>query len=120
MTNSEHNGLVVRGASKRFGATQALDHIDLDVRPGEVVALLGENGAGKSTLSNIIAGTFAPDTGTMEWQGGPHAPAEPGEAVAAGIGVIPQEVRGLPAPPGGEEGVIGRWAREGGRAHAGQ
>ena len=64
-TERPHEGLVVRGVSKRFGATQALDHVQLDVRPGEVVALLGENGAGKSTLSNIVAGIFAPDTGTM-------------------------------------------------------
>src|SRR4051794_41786493 len=95
MTNSEHNGLVVRGASKRFGATQALDHIDLDVRPGEVVALLGENGAGKSTLSNIIAGTFAPDTGTMTWRGQADAPPPPRGPTAAGTGVIPPG----PRPP---------------------
>jgi ribose transport system ATP-binding protein len=88
--------LVVTGVSKRFDATQALDHIDLEVQPGEVVALLGENGAGKSTLSNIIAGTFAPDTGSMTWQGAPYAPAEPGEAIAAGIGMIHQELRLLP------------------------
>src|SRR4051794_41222646 len=115
MTNSEHNGLVVRGASKRFGATQALDHIDLDVRPGEVVALLGENGAGKSTLSNIIAGTFAPDTGTMTWRGQPYAPAEPGDAIAAGIGMIHQELRLLPDLSVAENVFIGRWPMKGGR-----
>ena len=52
--------LLVKGVRKRFDATQALDSIDLEVKPGEVVALLGENGAGKSTLVKIIAGTFAP------------------------------------------------------------
>src|SRR3954462_5488810 len=88
-----HDGLVVKGVSKRFGATQALDSIDLEVRPGEVVALLGENGAGKSTLSNIIAGTFARDPGSMPGQGQPYAPAEPGDAIAAGIGMIHQELR---------------------------
>src|SRR3954470_8447228 len=96
MTNSEHNGLVVRGVSKRFGATQALDHIDLDVKPGEVVALLGENGAGKSTLSNIIAGTFGPAPAAFPWRGSPTAPATPGDAIAAGIGIIHQELRLLP------------------------
>jgi ribose transport system ATP-binding protein len=108
-------GLTVRGVSKRFGATQALDHIDLDVKPGEVVALLGENGAGKSTLSNIIAGTFAPDTGSMEWQGKPYAPAEPGDAIAAGIGMIHQELRLLPDLTVAENVFVGRWPMHGGR-----
>ena len=109
------SGLIVKGVSKRFGATQALDHIDLEVRPGEVVALLGENGAGKSTLSNIIAGTFAPDTGTMTWQGRPYVPAEPGDAIAAGIGMIHQELRLLPDLTVAENVFIGRWPMKGGR-----
>jgi len=108
-------GLTVRGVSKRFDATQALDQIDLEVKPGEVVALLGENGAGKSTLSNIIAGTFAPDTGSMQWQGRPYAPAEPGEAIAAGIGMIHQELRLLPDLSVAENVFIGRWPMKGGR-----
>ena len=107
--------LSVQGVSKRFGATQALDSIDLDVRPGEVVALLGENGAGKSTLSNIIAGTFAPDTGSMTWHGQPYAPAEPGDAIAAGIGMIHQELRLLPDMTVAENVFIGRWPMSGGR-----
>jgi ribose transport system ATP-binding protein len=113
-------GLTVRGVSKRFGATQALDHIDLDVRPGEVVALLGENGAGKSTLSNIIAGTFAPDTGSMEWQGAPYAPAEPGDAIAAGIGMIHQELRLLPDLTVAENVFVGRWPMRGGKVDRAQ
>jgi ribose transport system ATP-binding protein len=112
---TDHPGLIVRGVSKRFGATQALDHIDLDVRPGEVVALLGENGAGKSTLSNIIAGTFAPDTGSMQWQGRPYTPAQPGDAIAAGVGMIHQELRLLPDLSVAENVFIGRWPMTGGR-----
>jgi len=112
---SDHQGLIVRGVSKRFGATQALDHIDLDVRPGEVIALLGENGAGKSTLSNIIAGTFLPDTGSMQWQGQPYAPAEPGDAIAAGIGMIHQELRLLPDLTVAENVFVGRWPMRGGK-----
>jgi ribose transport system ATP-binding protein len=114
-TTTNHDGLVVRGVSKRFDATQALDHIDLDVRPGEVVALLGENGAGKSTLSNIIAGTFAPDTGSMTWRGQPYAPAAPGEAIAAGIGMIHQELRLLPDLSVAENVFVGRWLERGGK-----
>jgi ribose transport system ATP-binding protein len=108
-------GLTVSGVSKRFDATQALDSIDLEVKPGEVVALLGENGAGKSTLSNIIAGTFAPDTGSMTWRGQPYAPAEPGDAIAAGIGMIHQELRLLPDLSVAENVFIGRWPMSGGR-----
>jgi ribose transport system ATP-binding protein len=111
------SGLTVTGVSKRFGATQALDRIDLEVKPGEVVALLGENGAGKSTLSNIIAGTFAPDTGTMTWQGQPYAPAEPGDAINAGIGMIHQELRLLPDLSVAENVFIGRWPTTGGRVN---
>ncbi|MDH6629147.1 ribose transport system ATP-binding protein [Streptomyces sp. LBL] len=110
-----HNGLVVRGVSKRFGATQALDQIDLDVRPGEVVALLGENGAGKSTLSNIIAGTFPSDTGHMVWQGRPYEPKSPGDAINHGIGLIHQEMRLLPDLSVAENVFLGRLPARGGR-----
>ncbi|KAB2339789.1 sugar ABC transporter ATP-binding protein [Actinomadura rudentiformis] len=115
MTDNGSRGLVVRGVSKRFGATQALDHIDLDVRPGEVVALLGENGAGKSTLSNVIAGTFPSDTGDMTWNGEPYAPGSPGEAIGRGIGLIHQEMRLLPDLSVAENVFVGRLLQRGGR-----
>ncbi|MET9524844.1 sugar ABC transporter ATP-binding protein [Streptomyces coeruleorubidus] len=110
-----HEGLVVRGVSKRFGATQALDRIDLDVRPGEVVALLGENGAGKSTIGNIIAGTFPSDTGHMTWQGRPYEPKSPGDAITHGIGLIHQETRLLPDLSIAENVFLGRLLTRGGR-----
>ncbi|MFG2005344.1 sugar ABC transporter ATP-binding protein [Spirillospora sp. NPDC048911] len=112
---TDNGGLVVRGVSKRFGATRALDHIDLDVSPGEVVALLGENGAGKSTLSNVIAGTFPSDTGEMTWEGEPYAPGSPGEAIGRGIGLIHQEMRLLPDLSVAENVFVGRLLRRGGR-----
>ena len=55
--------LRVRKLTKRFAGTLALDEVDLEVRPGEIHALLGENGAGKSTLIKILAGVHAPDSG---------------------------------------------------------
>src|SRR5215208_2734348 len=113
--STDRQGLVVQGVSKRFGATQALHHIDLDVRPGEVVALLGENGAGKSTLSNIIAGTFPSDTGHMVWQGRPYEPKSPGDAINQGIGLIPQEMRLLPDLSVAENVFLGRLPVRGGR-----
>ena len=86
-------GLAVRGIGKSYNGIAVLQDIDLDVRPGEVVAVLGENGAGKSTLSSIIAGLIPPSTGTMTWQGEPYAPASPKEALSRGIGLIHQEIR---------------------------
>jgi len=113
-------GLVVQGISKRFGVTQALDRFDLEVRPGEVVALLGENGAGKSTVSNVIAGTFPSDTGGMTWQGRPYEPKSPGDAISHGIGLIHQEMRLLPDLSVAENVFLGRLLRRGGRIDRGE
>ena len=61
--------LSLRGIEKSYGPVKVLHGVDLDIYPGEVVALLGENGAGKSTLSNIISGTVQPSAGDMRWLG---------------------------------------------------
>lgn len=61
--------LSLRGISKRFGAVQALEDVDLELRGGEVVALLGDNGAGKSTLIKVIAGVAPADKGVIKWEG---------------------------------------------------
>src|SRR5689334_21560409 len=78
--------------AKAFGATRALRGVSLDAKAGEVHALLGENGAGKSTLMNILAGAFAPDAGTIELDGAPHAPRGPLAARDAGIAMVHQEL----------------------------
>ncbi|HLM24892.1 MAG TPA: sugar ABC transporter ATP-binding protein [Pyrinomonadaceae bacterium] len=78
--------------SKSFGPTIALDGVDLELRQGEVHALIGENGAGKSTLMNIIAGSLQPDQGTMEIHGKPYSPSNPLDARTHGIALIHQEL----------------------------
>jgi len=82
----------MRGVSKRFGATQALDAVDLDVQQGEVHALLGENGSGKSTLMRVLAGAIPPDEGEMVLDGQPYRPRNPIDARRAGIAMIHQEL----------------------------
>ena len=84
--------LRLSGLTKRYGATLALDDVDLELRPGEVHALIGENGAGKSTLLGIVAGALRPDRGTMQMDGQPYAPSSPLEARARAIALIHQEL----------------------------
>jgi ribose transport system ATP-binding protein len=111
-----HDGLVVRNAGKTYGAVTVLSGVDLDVRPGECVALLGENGAGKSTLSAIVAGLIRPDAGTrMGWQGRAYAPHSPADALRAGIGLIHQEMRLLPHLTIAENVFVGRLLMKRGR-----
>jgi ribose transport system ATP-binding protein len=84
--------LQLNGIRKSFSATQALAGIDLEVRKGEVHALIGENGAGKSTLLNILSGTFAPDAGKMRFDDQGYRPADPEAARRRGIAHIHQEL----------------------------
>src|SRR6478736_937665 len=83
--------LDMRHIAKRFGTTAALVDVCLDVRPGEVHALVGENGAGKSTLMKILAGAEQADSGEMTFAGQPFAPREPLDSLRAGIAMIYQE-----------------------------
>jgi len=92
--SASSDGLALRmvGISKAFGKTQALDGVDLAVRPGEVHALVGENGAGKSTLMKVLSGALDADAGEMILDGRPYRPSGPLEARARGVAMIYQEL----------------------------
>ncbi|WP_085028605.1 sugar ABC transporter ATP-binding protein [Ensifer aridi] len=107
--------LSLRGIQKSYGPIRVLHGVDLDIYPGEVVALLGENGAGKSTLSNIISGTVQPSAGEMNWLGTAYAPANPRAAMDEGVGMIHQELKLLPKLSVAENVFVGRYPMRAGR-----
>lgn len=88
--------LELKGITKRFGPLVANDHIDLVVEEGHIHALLGENGAGKSTLMNVLYGLYDPDEGEILLDGKPVKFDGPGDAVAAGIGMVHQHFMLIP------------------------
>ena len=84
--------LQIRDLSKSFGSVQALSDVDFEVRAGEVMALVGDNGAGKSTLVKCIAGTHAPDSGSILFEGNPVSIHTPKDAARLGIEVVYQDL----------------------------
>ncbi|MEU9407365.1 ATP-binding cassette domain-containing protein [Streptomyces sp. NPDC048281] len=84
--------LALRGVSKRFGAVQALADVELEIRAGEVVALVGGNAAGKSTLVKVISGVLSPDRGVILWEGRPVQIRRPHDARALGIATVYQDL----------------------------
>jgi ribose transport system ATP-binding protein len=84
--------LEISGVKKRFGATVALDGVDLVVRRGEVHAVIGENGSGKSTLMNILSASIQPDAGSVCLRGAAYRPVGPQDARRHGIAHIHQEL----------------------------
>ncbi|MDL2236404.1 sugar ABC transporter ATP-binding protein [Christensenellaceae bacterium OttesenSCG-928-K19] len=88
--------LEIKDVSKFFPGVRALDHVDFDLRPGEVHALVGENGAGKSTLIKIVSGLYTPTEGKMFFGGKECSFESPHEAIMQGVSVIYQELNLVP------------------------
>jgi ABC-type uncharacterized transport system ATPase subunit len=99
--------LEMRGVTKRYPGVLANDHIDLDVKPGEIHALLGENGAGKSTLMNILYGLASPDEGEFLLDGEPVTIQSPSDAIDRGISMVHQHFMLVPVLTVAENILLG-------------
>ncbi len=87
--------LTMKGIDKSFPGVHALDHVDLEIRKGEVLALMGENGAGKSTLMKVLTGIYKKDSGTITYEGKEVEFSNTREAQDAGIVIVHQELNML-------------------------
>ncbi len=104
---TRRGALEIRGISKAFPNVRALTDVSLDIRPGEILAFMGENGAGKSTLLKIINGDYQPDAGTLSLDGRQLSFANPRAAHKTGIRVIYQEPEIIPGVDVGENIWVG-------------
>ncbi len=107
MPDSPPLAVEMRGIVKRFPGVLANDHVDLQVRAGEVHALLGENGAGKTTLMNILYGIYQPDEGEIFVKGQRVHIRSPRDAIRLGIGMVHQQFRLVPSHTVAENVVLG-------------
>jgi ABC-type sugar transport system ATPase subunit len=114
-TNIDPSKLLIRmqGMTKKFTGVTALDHVDFELRPGEVHALIGENGAGKSTLVKILAGAYQPDGGTIEVNGQPVNIVNPQTSQQLGIAFIFQELSVVNGLSVAENIMIGQEPKKG-------
>lgn len=99
--------LELRNITKRFGTLVANDNISLTLKPGEILSLLGENGAGKSTLMNVLYGLLQPDEGQILIDDKEAKFSGPGDAMAAGIGMVHQHFMLIPVFTVAENVVLG-------------
>jgi simple sugar transport system ATP-binding protein len=109
MTDSTPSRLIVemKGIVKRFPGVLANDHVDFELRAGEIHALLGENGAGKSTLMNVLAGLYKQDAGMINVKGKTLEFASPRDAIKAGIGMVHQHFMLVPSQTVTENILLG-------------
>jgi simple sugar transport system ATP-binding protein len=105
----DHHEYVVemRGIVKRFPGVLANDHVDFNLRRGEIHALLGENGAGKSTLMNVLAGLYRAESGVIRVDGKVVDFRSPRDAIDAGIGMIHQHFMLVPSQTVTENILLG-------------
>src|SRR5438067_63016 len=101
-----------RAITKTFGGVTALKDVTLAIGRGECHGLMGENGAGKSTLGKVLAGIHKPDSGEMIIDGQPHFFSSPGEAMAAGVAMVHQELAFCPDLSVAENLCMGRYPRK--------
>jgi ABC-type uncharacterized transport system ATPase subunit len=99
--------ITLRGITKRFGPVTANEDVNLTIRAGEVLGLLGENGAGKSTLMNVLCGLYSPTSGEILIDGKPVTFDGPGDAIRAGIGMLHQHFMLIPVFTVAENVVLG-------------
>ncbi|MGE5678121.1 MAG: ABC transporter ATP-binding protein [Pseudomonadota bacterium] len=104
----ENNYISMKNINKSFGKVVANKNINLDVRKGEIHALLGENGAGKSTLMNMLSGVYTPDSGSIFVKGVEVQFAAPKDAIKAGIGMIYQHFKLIDVMTAKENIILGR------------
>src|SRR5512145_1539027 len=101
------NVLELHDITKQFPGVLANDHIDITLREGKILALLGENGAGKSTLMNILYGLYRPDSGTIVVRGQEVHIDGPNDAIARGIGMVHQHFMLVPVMTVTENVMLG-------------
>ena len=89
----EQFAIEMRGITKTFGSVVANNQVDLTLRPGEILALLGENGSGKTTLMNMLSGIYKPDSGEIKVNGQPVSIDAPEDAKRLGIGMVHQHFK---------------------------
>ena len=109
----EQYRLKVSNISKSFPGVKALDHVQLEVKPGSVHALIGENGAGKSTLMKCLFGLYHPEEGTIELDGEPVEIDNPHTALKLGISMIHQELNPIPYRNITDNIWVGRFEKKG-------
>ena len=109
--------LTMKGIDKSFPGVHALDHVDFEVRRGEVHALMGENGAGKSTLMKVLTGIYTKDSGTITYEGKEVSFHNTREAQDAGIVIVHQELNMVGHLTVAQNIYIGREFKKGSKLH---